>query len=165
METKRIKPSQIFSALGVVAVLTIIDQLSKYAAAVYLKGKSSIPLIPGVFELTYLENSGAAWGMFENFRWIFLVMTVILSGGIIYVYLKTPQEKSYGFFRILCMVLLSGAFGNAIDRLIHGYVIDFFYISLINFPVFNIADCYVTFSIGLFLIVYRKEVMEWMKKE
>ena len=73
------------------------------------------------------------------------------------------MERHWNLSRFLMIMLASGAVGNAIDRFVHGYVIDFLYFSAINFPVFNVADCYVTISIALFLFFYRKEVYEWIR--
>lgn len=156
--------SVIWGTAGVL-LLTFLDQMTKYLAISHLKDGPSKVLIPGVFELTYLENQGAAWGMLKNFRWLFLLFTAVMSCALIYGYMKSLPCRKYRNFRILCVFLLSGAFGNAIDRLFHGYVIDFFYVSLIDFPVFNVADCYVTMSIILFLFLYRKEVLTWIRSE
>ena len=150
-------------ALAELAVFILLDQLSKYAAVLHLKNQSGITLIPGVFELYYLENRGAAWGLLENARYFFLIVAVILTGLIFYYYRKLPSDRHWNLSRFLMIMLASGAVGNAIDRFMHGYVIDFLYFSAINFPVFNVADCYVTVSIVLFLFFYRKEVCEWIR--
>ena len=150
-------------ALAELTVLVLLDQLSKYAAVLYLKNQSGIILIPGIFELYYLENRGAAWGLLENARFFFLITAVILTGLIFFYYRKLPLEHPWNLSRFLMLMLASGAVGNAIDRFLHGYVIDFLYFSAINFPVFNVADCYVTLSIALFLFFYRKEVYEWIR--
>lgn len=160
----RNRRSVIYGTVGMI-FLTIMDQLTKYLAVSHLKDNPSMVLIPGVFELTYLENQGAAWGMLKNFRWLFLIFTAVACGALMYGFVKSLPSKRYRNFRILCVFLLSGAVGNAIDRLFHGYVVDFFYFSLIDFPVFNVADCYVTVSMVLFLILYRKEVLAWIRSE
>lgn len=154
----------IFGMAGVI-LLTCLDQFSKYLAVVYLKDKPSLELIPDVFELCYLENRGAAWGLFENMQWLFLIFTAVIAAAVVFYYVKSIPYKKYTLFRILSIVLISGAMGNAIDRVVHGYVIDFFYFKIIDFPVFNVADCYVTISIALFLLIYRKEVAEWIRSE
>ena len=150
-------------ALAELAVLVLLDQLSKYAAVLHLKNQPGIPLIPDVFELYYLENRGAAWGILENARYFFLITAVILTGLIFYYYRKLPPDRYWNLSRFLMIMLASGAVGNAIDRFVHGYVIDFLYFSAIDFPIFNVADCYVTISIVLFLVFYRKEVYEWIR--
>lgn len=155
----------ILTGLAGVILLTGFDQFTKSLAVNHLKSQSSMVLIPGVFELSYLENRGAAWGMLENLQWIFVIFTLVILAALCYSYCRVPMEKKYKAFRVLAVVLASGAAGNAIDRIFSGYVVDFFYISLIDFPVFNVADCYVTVSLALFLLIYRKEVWKWIHEE
>lgn len=165
------RPSQkkrrnaVIAALALMLVLLAADQLTKYLAVRYLKGAADIILIPGVFQLSYLENTGMAWGMLDGMRWLFLLFTLLIAGAVVFLWHKIPFEPKYRAFRILSTVFLAGAFGNAIDRLFRGYVVDFFYFSLINFPVFNVADCYVTVSLVLLLIIYRNEDFSWMNSK
>lgn len=148
------------------ALFTALDQLTKYLAVRFLKNAPDIILIPGVFQLSYLQNQGAAWGMFAGMRWIFLVLTLLVLAGIILVVRRLPSDnKVYLPFFALCMLLAAGALGNALDRLFRGYVVDFFYFSLINFPVFNVADCFVCVSLFLLVILYRNEDFSWMKSK
>ncbi|MDO4343468.1 MAG: signal peptidase II [Eubacteriales bacterium] len=151
-------------ALQGVTVLTAADQLTKYLAVHYLKNSSDIALLPGIFELSYLENRGAAWGIMKNMQWIFLILTVLALAAAAYFYMAAPAGRKYRSFRILCVVFSAGALGNALDRLFRGYVVDFFYLRLIHFPVFNVADCFVTISLVLLLILYRNEDFSWLKK-
>lgn len=104
-------------------------------------------------------------GILENARYFFLFAAVILVGVLFYYYRRIPTEKHWNFCRFLMIMLASGAIGNAIDRFWHGYVIDFLYVSIIDFPVFNVADCYVTLSILLFFVYYRKEVGTWIRSD
>lgn len=145
-------------------LLTAFDQLTKFLAIKYLKEIPGMVLVPGIFELSYLENRGAAWGMFSGMHWLFFAFTLLLIAGILFCLLKMPQSRQYRAFRILSMVLAGGALGNALDRLFRGYVVDFFYFSLIDFPVFNVADCFICISLVLIIILYRNEDFEWMKK-
>lgn len=133
------------------ALLLGLDQLTKWFAAAKLKGTAGIAVIPDVFELFYLENRGAAFGMFANRQWVFVMVALIMCAAAIYVYLFTPPERHYHGLRACTMLIAAGAVGNMIDRIVHHYVIDFLYVSLIDFPVFNIADCYVV--IGSVLLV------------
>jgi signal peptidase II len=117
-------------------------------------------LVNGVFELHYLENRGAAFGMFQGKKVLFILITIVLVLALVYVYGKLPAGRRYLLLRVICIMLFSGAIGNFIDRLSHNYVIDFFYFSLINFPIFNVADIYVTVSVFLFILLllfYYKE--------
>lgn len=162
-------------------LLVFIDQAGKRAAFLFLRD-SDIELIPGVLELHYLENKGAAWGMMQNQTWILIAITAIVLIVIACVFFRLSNGRfsngkfsngrfsngSYSLgnqFRFLrfCLVLLAaGAFGNLIDRVMNHYVIDFIYVSLIDFPVFNFADCFVSISAVLILycILFRYKDMD-----
>ena len=143
----------IFAALGVV-ILVLLDQYTKLLAIAHLKDQSAFVLWNNVFELHYLENRGAAFGIFQNQRWFFVIMTVVILVIVSWFYGRTPVEKRYLPLRICMIILTAGAIGNFIDRLTRGYVVDFFYFSLIDFPIFNVADIYVTVGVALFAILY-----------
>lgn len=149
------KGSLFFLAIGTV-LLVMLDQVTKWAASVYLKGKGPFPLIKGIFELYYLENRGSAFGLLQGKRFFFIMMAGIVLLIVPYIYCRIPIIPRFRFLRLLAVLFLSGAVGNAIDRVIRGYVVDFFYFSLIDFPVFNVADIYVTVSAFLlfFLIFF-----------
>lgn len=140
--------------LVVFLILVILDQWSKRLAVAHLRDQADIPLIKGVFELSYLENTGMAWGLFAGGRWVFLVGTVLILALLLYVFLKAPLKKRYGIMRAVLTVLAAGAAGNLIDRLLQGYVVDFFFFCLIDFPIFNVADCYVVVSGIVFVILF-----------
>ncbi|MCI6061444.1 MAG: signal peptidase II [Dorea sp.] len=151
-------------ALISICLLTILDQITKYAAVGNLKDKPSCVLIPGVFQLEYLENRGAAFGLFQNQRVFFLISVVIICIIVILFYSRVPFERRFLPLRICAVLLISGAFGNCIDRIRLGYVIDFFYFKLIDFPIFNVADIYVTVSAFLIILLiffyYKEEELE-----
>ncbi|MDR2648577.1 MAG: signal peptidase II [Clostridiales bacterium] len=136
------------------AALIAIDQLSKYLAYTLLKPVGSLAIIEGVFSLTYVENQGAAFGLFQGARWFFIVITILIMGGIVYFYRGLPRERAYGKARFTLLLIASGALGNFIDRFRQGYVVDFFHASFIDFPVFNIADSCVVIGTILFIILY-----------
>lgn len=145
-------------------ILVVIDQLSKYYITTTMKLHDSIPVIKDVFEIHYIHNPGAAWGMLENQQLLFAICAIVASiFGAIY-YVKCLQANTMKALRICIVVILAGAIGNLIDRVRFQYVIDFIYFKLIDFPVFNIADCYVT--VGFFvmiifvLFVYKDEQLE-----
>lgn len=135
----------------IVMLLLALDQFTKYLAATVLKGGHSIILIKGVFQLHYLENRGAAFGMMQGMKIWFVIGTFLLLALILFIYLKSPMEKKFKWARLVMIILTAGAIGNLIDRLRLDYVIDFFYFELINFPIFNMADVYV--SCGMVLLV------------
>ena len=110
-------------------------------------------IIGDAFVFSYLRNSGAAWGMLSGKINLFLVFTVIVMLIVTYVIINLPATRKYMPLLITCTLLVSGAVGNFIDRVRFGYVRDFIYFKLINFPVFNVADCYVTVSVALLIIL------------
>ena len=119
------------------------------------------------FVFSYLRNSGAAWGMLSGRINLFLVFTVIVMLIVTYVIINLPATRKYMPLLITCTLLVSGAVGNFIDRVRFGYVRDFIYFKLINFPVFNVADCYVTVSVALLIIlilfVYKEDDFGFLK--
>lgn len=163
MEAKSRTRSMIAFASSVVMLL-ILDQVTKLAARDALSGQTAFPILPGVFELQYLENRGSAFGLLQGQRVLFLVMAGLVLCVIPYVYSRIPLTRRFWYLRVIAGLFLAGAIGNALDRLLYGYVIDFFYFSLIDFPIFNVADIYVTVStcllILLILFYYQEEDFE-----
>lgn len=150
-----------------VAVLVIGDQITKVLAENALYNKKNFVIIDEVLEFSYLRNEGAAWGMFQGQRVFFLIITVILTTAIIYGVYRMPAVKRMIPLEIFCILLGAGAIGNFIDRLLYGYVRDFIYFKLIDFPVFNLADSYVTIAVVIFIIliffVYKEDEFEFLK--
>ena len=145
---------------GGLILLLVLDQLTKLGAAVFLKDRGPVTILPGIFQLQYLENRGAAFGMLENMQWIFVVFALVITAAAVWFYLHIPPVRRFMILRVLCVTLSAGALGNMIDRLLHGDVIDFFYFRLIDFPIFNVADIYVCASVAVLLLVclfYYKE--------
>jgi len=142
--------SDLMLQVFIVAFIVVLDQVTKYLAKTYLKPVGSIPLIPNVFHFTYVENRGAAFGILQNQRWLFIVLTVVVSAVIVY-YLFTRSQESIVLTIALSMIL-GGAIGNLIDRLRLGYVVDMLHFVLIDYPVFNVADSFVV--IGTILLAY-----------
>ncbi len=133
-------------------LLIFVDQFTKYTAVLKLKNQPAFNIINGVLEFNYLENRGAAFGMLQNQKIFFVFVAVIFLGVIIYVLAKAPVDKKYNKLHFLLVMIAGGAIGNLIDRLRFDYVVDFIYIVLINFPIFNVADMYVTFSTVILII-------------
>lgn len=135
-------------------ILVLADQYSKHLAVVHLRANAGKTLIPGVLELLYVENLGAAFGLFRNMRYMFILIAVVMLAGIAAALVRLPSDRRYRYLNLALTVLAAGACGNLIDRLRTVYVVDFIYFSLIDFPVFNLADIYVTVSAAcLFLLV------------
>lgn len=143
-----------------IALLVLFDNITKSLAVEKLKNKEPFPIIKNVFELRYLENRGAAFGMFQNKQIVFIIVSVVFLIFIGYVLYKVPMNKKYYVFEFTLSMLAAGAIGNMIDRASQNYVVDFFYFRLINFPIFNVADIYVTIScviLGIILLFVFKE--------
>ena len=121
-----------------------------------LKGQEPITIIPDVFQLLYVENRGAAFGILQNKQWVFLIITAIVLAALIWALPRMSRERHFLPLRLCLCFIGAGAVGNMIDRIFRGYVVDFFYFKLIDFPVFNVADIYVTTSaiVLIFLIVF-----------
>lgn len=135
---------------GIFILLIAIDRITKQMAVRYLM-KQEVEVIPDILSLHYLENRGAAWGWFQNATWLFLIVTVIVIAAMVYFYSRIPWQKKYCLLRVSIIVLSAGAVGNFIDRIIWQYVVDFIYVKWINFPVFNVADCFVCISAVLLM--------------
>lgn len=157
---KKIKPFLIL----ITAVLVFVDLITKAIVENTLKFQDFV-IIKNVIVLHYLENKGAAFSMLSGKGFIFLIITPIIMAIIIYFIIKLPDERKFFTLHFDLSVLLAGAIGNFIDRIFLGYVRDFIYFKIINFPVFNFADICVTLSvIYLFvLILFRYKDDDIMK--
>ena len=131
------------------AILVGLDQLTKHWAVVFLKGQEPLVLWPGVFELRYCENPGVAFSLLEHQRWIFIPVTLMIVA-LFLVMLFRSELRRHWMFRGSCVLILAGGVGNLIDRIAYGVVTDFLYVKLIDFPIFNFADCCVVVGAVLF---------------
>lgn len=143
-----------------------LDQITKFQAIRHLQGKEAYVLIKGVLELQFFSNTGIAWSMLEG-QIVFILFTgIVLLSVILFFMIKLPEYKKFHVLYFLCGVLAGGAIGNMIDRIRLGYVVDFIYVSLIDFPIFNVADICIVVSIiifaFLFLFVYKEEDLAFL---
>ena len=132
--------------------LIILDQVSKYWASTALLQERFIEVIPGVFEFRYTQNRGVAFSMLQDQRWVFIPVSIFMTAVLIIMLIRSPMRRSK-LFCISTILVIAGAIGNLIDRVVLGYVIDFLYFSLIDFPIFNFADCCVVIG-AVLLSVY-----------
>ena len=161
-------------------LLVVIDQLIEVWVVNTIKDKP-LPIIDGVLELHYLENTGAAFGMLKDKQWIFYLLTVIVLAAVIFLIIRIFRQlqrylgkvyenesifkkKSYDqciFMFYTFAVLCAGAVGNMIDRIVNGYVVDYIYFKVINYPIFNFADICVNVSaimlVIFFIFFYRED--------
>ena len=122
------------------ALAVALDQISKYAATQFLQGKPSVVVIDGALSLTYATNRGAAFSMLSDHRWVFLSLSAIAIVAILAVI--WIFRRSHALFGVALGMILGGGVGNMIDRVVQGEVVDFIHVTFIDFPVFNVADCF-----------------------
>ena len=138
----------------IILLLVGIDQLSKILALKYLKNVENIPIIQNMFHLTYVENRGAAFGMFQNNQIIFVIVALIASIYGLY-YLHKNKVNILG--KVSILLIISGALGNLIDRVRLGFVVDYFDFRIIWEYVFNVADIFVvlgTILLCIYILFY-----------
>lgn len=159
VKRKEIKKKVLRACIFIFLILLLIlfDQWTKILAAKYLRDINAFVLIPGVLELRYLKNTGAAFSMMANvsvFQSIMKVLTPLIVLCLFVFLAFIPAKKRFRYLTIDLIFIIAGALGNYVDRLIRQSVIDFIYFSLIDFPIFNVADIYVTCSlIFLFFLI------------
>ena len=145
--------------LAVCGALTLLVVLLDYITKRIVSGNmvlyQSIPVIKGVFNITYVKNTGASFGMMAGARWFFVAVTVILIAAVIYYAVKNKITDK--LFLVSASFVVGGGIGNLIDRIATGAVVDFFDFCLINFAIFNVADCFVVIGVILMAIYYIKE--------
>ena len=148
-----------------VLVLIALDQLTKVWAVSALSAGPKV-LIPGVFSLYYLQNTGAAFGIGQGQTWLFTLFTILILAGAAVWYILLLKKRRPLFIRVPVLLVIAGGIGNLIDRVSLHYVRDFLYFSLIDFPVFNVADIYVTCAaVGIVLLLIFTKDEEAEKKD
>lgn len=169
-ETKNAKALPIrLIHLATIVLLVLLDQFTKFLARTKIGPDSKVNVIKKVLCFELVENRGAVWGLGngQNGSVDFLaIITVIIIAFVLVIYFKFPLDKHYRDLRVILVFIISGAIGNFIDRVWLKYVTDFIYIELIDFPVFNVADCYITLScivtIILILTKYRNDEFKFL---
>lgn len=129
-------------------MIVAVDQLSKYVIRLNLNPHDSIPVIRGIFHITYVQNTGAAFSILRGKTYFFMIISIAIIVAIIYFLRQIPPQKK--LLRFVMASILGGALGNLIDRIRLGYVVDFFDFRI--WPVFNVADCAVV--VGALILVY-----------
>lgn len=134
------------------SLATIIDQLTKFLIKKNFRLYEKKVIIKNFFNLTYVENRGAAWGIFNGNYWFLIITTVVALAFILWFIFRMKEYKKIDI--ISYSMLIAGIMGNFIDRLARGYVIDFFDFKIFNyyFPVFNIADILIVISVIIMVI-------------
>ena len=162
---KKIKPHIMWLWVAVIAVSVILDQVTKLIVVKNMELYETAPFIKGIIEFRYIENRGAAWGMFSENRWIFIIIS---AAALIALPMLLYKYRNLHFlFGFSLSLVIGGAAGNMIDRVFAGAVVDFLNFQFIDFPVFNVADICVTVGAALmfiYLIFIDKEFFRDNKK-
>ncbi len=164
MEQKPLFRRRLHGVIVLVAavVLMVADQISKYYVLRFLRPVGSVSVIDGLLEFSYLENTGAAFGLFHNIPWAISLFNILIS---LVLLILLFRYRNHTFFSLAALaLLLSGGVGNLLDRFFHGFVVDFIHVLFFGY-VFNFADCCVTvgavlLAIHVLLIVYREKKAE-----
>ena len=160
---------KILYSIVAVGLRLAVDYYTKALAVLHLKNQNAVELTRGIFELRYLENRGAAFGALQGRQMFLLLCTAVVLIYLIYAFIRIPAKKKYVPLWFTMVLLFSGAVGNMIDRISRQYVVDFLYFKLINFPIFNVADCYVTVGVILLailiLFVYKEEDFDFLARK
>ena len=149
--------------ISIILAGIVLDQLTKILASTYLMAVDTVPLINGVLHLTYVENTGAAFGMLKDAPWVFNTFSVIaITAMSLYLFLGHAGNRLY---EVSIALIISGGIGNMIDRTFMGFVVDFIDFRLINFAVFNGADSFVCVGAGIMILALVLEIIDEAKKE
>lgn len=144
---------RLFSFAVPFLLFVFIDQATKYLIVSNFVRGIYVVLIPEVLYLVYTENSGVAFGLLKGYGFIFTFVAFIVSVGLFIYAMILPGGKRFRPLRLALVLIAAGACGNAIDRIVHGYVVDFIYFKPIDFPVFNFADICVTIGFALLIVL------------
>ena len=142
-------------------LLIAVDYITKFLAVEFMPKDTTITVIPYLFDFRFLLNEGAAFGMLQNNRWIFMSATVIfLIAGIFYFIRLKSNEKFLGY---VIMLIVSGGIGNMVDRVFTGKVVDFITFGFMDFPSFNVADCCVVIGCILWVLYILFDMLKGRK--
>ncbi len=159
---KRLNNKEALIYFIIIFVGIALDQLTKLLAVKFLMPIDTFPIIKDVLHLTYAENTGMAFGLLKDQRWIFIsVSTIAIIGMSIYLFLGKCESK---LSALSLAIIVSGGLGNMIDRICLGYVVDFIDFTLIDFAIFNVADSFVCIGAGLLILALVLELIEEQKK-
>ena len=134
-----------------VVFIVVIDQITKYLTVLYIPAIGVQTFIPGLLQITYVQNTGAAFSSFEGQQWLFALIFLIFTVLIVYEYKKKPMGFTT-FERWCIAAIYGGGLGNMIDRVRLGYVVDMIETTFMEFPVFNVADCFITCGCVLLMV-------------
>ena len=149
-----------------VGAVVLADQFTKALVVANIPLGGHVAVLPGFLDFTYVRNTGAAFSSFEGMQWLFALIFLVFTLGIFYEYFRKRMPFS-NFERWMIAAIYAGGLGNMIDRLRLGYVVDMIETQFMEFPVFNVADCFITCGcIALFVSLgfFNKEFWKEEKK-
>ena len=149
-----------------VGAVVLADQFTKALVVANIPLGGHVAFLPGFLDFTYVRNTGAAFSSFEGMQWLFALIFLVFTLGIFYEYFRKRMPFS-NFERWMIAAIYAGGLGNMIDRLRLGYVVDMIETQFMDFPVFNVADCFITCGcIALFVSLgfFNKEFWKEEKK-
>ena len=156
----------LFMSLAAVLVV-IVDQFTKFRVVQTIPLHGHVDFLPGFLGFTYVQNPGAAFSSFEGAQWLFALIFLLFAGFILWEFPKKKMPFT-DFERWLIVLIFAGGLGNAIDRFRLGYVVDMIQTEFMNFPVFNVADCFITCGCVLLiahLVLFNREFWKDEKKK
>ena len=156
----------LFMALAA-ALIVAADQITKYLVVANIPLHTNVPALEGLFHLTYLQNDGAAFSMLKGQQWLFAVMFAVLTVAVIWEFWKKKLPFT-AFDRWCVAAIWAGGLGNMIDRIRLGYVVDMIEVEFMTFPVFNVADCFITcgcVALLISLVFFNREFWKDEKKK
>ena len=152
---------------AIIAVFAIIaDQISKYVVVQNIEYHGEVPFIKGFMSFYHTRNTGAAFSMLSDSRWIFMVFSVLAMAIIVYLLIK--EYRRHPLLNIALAMVLGGGIGNMIDRFRLGYVVDFFKLEFIDFAIFNVADCFITVGailLGVYILFLDAKIEKRLKAQ
>lgn len=129
-----------------IAAIVIGDQLVKYFTVTNIPVGESITFIPGFMDFTHVQNTGAAFSMFNSVTWLLAILSAVMAAVVIFLLYKYRKRLHSKLFDMAMVFIAGGAIGNLIDRIVQGYVTDMMQFTFVDFAIFNVADCFVTFG-------------------
>ena len=152
-----------FYCLFVVGIVAA-DQITKYLTVANIALYQDVPFIPGLLGLTYVQNTGAAFSSFEGQQWLFALIFAVFTAAVLWEYFKKPMPFTT-LERVCIAAIYAGGLGNMIDRVRLGYGVDMIETKFMEFPVFNVADCFITCGCILLLVHLLLFNKEFWKEE
>ena len=133
------------------AGIAAVDQYTKYLTVTNIPLHGDVPFLPGILQLTYAQNTGGAWSLFSGMQWLFIIVFFVLTALLMVEYFKKPLPFTT-LERWCLAAVYSDGLGNMIDRIRLGYVVDMLETQFIVFPIFNVADCFITCGCILLMV-------------